>query len=159
QYIFNFIFEMEEKKIFGNNLTGGQMTKVELNESKFEQDAQADTPPNELEPSSIAIDNNFPLEIIIIIWWIGKYMLIMNYVSVGKKEKEKEEKNKNKEHVNERVPFAAKSQQSKTFARNQDNLSWSFNNHLLFITYRPKNISVFDLNKFKFLKETSLPID
>ncbi|ETO35854.1 hypothetical protein RFI_01209, partial [Reticulomyxa filosa] len=33
------------------------------------------------------------------------------------------------------------------------------NNHLLFITYSPKHIDVFDLNKFKFVAHSTLPTD
>ncbi|ETO06063.1 hypothetical protein RFI_31333, partial [Reticulomyxa filosa] len=79
----------------------------------------------------------------------------MNYVSVWTK----------KENKNKWLPFVSKSRQSKIFAGNQDSylgacaLISGSNNNLLFITYRPKNILVFDLNKFKFINETTLPID
>ncbi|ETO24978.1 hypothetical protein RFI_12165 [Reticulomyxa filosa] len=63
------------------------------------------------------------------------------------------------------LPFTGKFRRSVVLGRKPDDYNGvravlgGSNNHLLFITYSPKNIDVFDLNKFQYVKHGTLPTD
>ncbi|ETO07892.1 hypothetical protein RFI_29498 [Reticulomyxa filosa] len=111
------------------------------------------------------------------------HTLIMKYVSVWSndndngnemndpKKSKKSKKSNNLNNYNQWVTFRDNSNNPIIIGENEDDdeigdengyegaraVIGGSNNHLLFITYYPKNISVFDLNTFQFIKHDSLP--
>ncbi|ETO33724.1 G-protein beta WD-40 repeats containing protein [Reticulomyxa filosa] len=89
-----------------------------------------------------------------------KHTLMMKYVSIWSNEN-----NKSKElnNYNEWIPFTDNHNHPIIIGRDIDNYSGlravigGRNNNLLFITYYYRNISVFDLNTFQFIKHDTLP--
>ncbi|ETO29497.1 hypothetical protein RFI_07623 [Reticulomyxa filosa] len=88
-----------------------------------------------------------------------KHTLVMKYVSVWS------DKSKNSNNYNQWIPFTDNHNNQIDIGGNYGDyvgvravVSGS-NNHLLFITYQSKNISVFDLNIFQFIKRDILPTD
>ncbi|ETO10694.1 hypothetical protein RFI_26683 [Reticulomyxa filosa] len=92
-----------------------------------------------------------------------KHTLMMKYVSVWSDDNEMNKSKKSNNH-NEWIPFTDNHNNLIHIGRNEDNycgvraVIGGSNNHLLFITYGPKNISVFDLNTLQFIKHDVLPI-
>ncbi|ETO33606.1 hypothetical protein RFI_03496, partial [Reticulomyxa filosa] len=108
-----------------------------------------------------------------------KHTLVMKYVSVwsdgdNNDDENENETNKSKKlsklnqlnksnNYNEWIPFTDNHNHPIIIRRNDDYylgarvLIGGINNHLLFITYRDNNISVFDLNTFQFIKHDQLP--
>ncbi|ETO36937.1 hypothetical protein RFI_00125, partial [Reticulomyxa filosa] len=99
-----------------------------------------------------------------------KHTLIMKYVSIWSNENNNNENkiNDSKElnkssNYNKWTPFKDNHNRSVIIGRKSDNYEGvravigGINSHLLFITYYPKNISVFDLNTFQFIKYDKLP--
>ncbi|ETO15633.1 hypothetical protein RFI_21730 [Reticulomyxa filosa] len=100
-----------------------------------------------------------------------KHTLVMKYASVwsnddnsnNEDEMNKSNKLKKSNNYNEWVPFTDNHNNPIIIGRDNDNyhevraVIGGSNNHLLFITYYPYNISVFDLNIFQFIKHDELP--
>ncbi|ETO35650.1 hypothetical protein RFI_01411 [Reticulomyxa filosa] len=94
--------------------------------------------------------------------WDGenKHTLVMKYVSVWDNISNKANKFN---YYNQWVPFTNNHNHPIIIGRYNDDYRGvravidGINNHLLFITYYPKNISVFDLNTFQFIKHDTLP--
>ncbi|ETO11734.1 hypothetical protein RFI_25641 [Reticulomyxa filosa] len=93
-----------------------------------------------------------------------KHTLVMKYASVWSNISNKLKKSNN---CNQWVPFTDNHNNLITIGRDNDDYDdycgvraviGGSNNHLLFITYFPKYISVFDLNEFKFIEYDQLPI-
>ncbi|ETO05497.1 WD repeat-containing protein, partial [Reticulomyxa filosa] len=97
----------------------------------------------------------------------SKYTLVMKYISVWSNENNDNEINKLKKsnNFNKWVPFTDNQNHPIIIGRNQDPYQGlravigGSNNHLLFITYFKKDISVFNLNTFQFIKHDTLPTD
>ncbi|ETO36035.1 hypothetical protein RFI_01027 [Reticulomyxa filosa] len=95
-----------------------------------------------------------------------KHTLMMKYVSVWNENKmNKSKKLKTSNNYNEWIPFTDNHNNPIIIGRYEDNY-WGAraviggsNSHLLFITYRDKNISIFNLNTFQFIKHDTLPAD
>ncbi|ETO31627.1 hypothetical protein RFI_05492, partial [Reticulomyxa filosa] len=101
----------------------------------------------------------------------NKHTLVMKYISVWSddndningNEKNKSKKLKKSNNYNEWVPFIDNHNRPIHIGRDGDDykgmraLIGGNNNNLLFITYSKKNISVFDLNAFQFIKHDTLP--
>ncbi|ETO14668.1 hypothetical protein RFI_22703 [Reticulomyxa filosa] len=97
-----------------------------------------------------------------------KHTLVMKYVSVWDNDKTNDEKKDETEielsnPINQWLPLRDKNNKPVYIGRRQENyegiravISGS-NNHLLFITYPPKNIDVFNLHTFQYVKQTTLP--
>ncbi|ETO08172.1 hypothetical protein RFI_29219 [Reticulomyxa filosa] len=91
-----------------------------------------------------------------------KHTLVMKYVSVWSDISNKSNELNN---YNEWVPFTDNYNCPIVIGRDDDDyfgvraVIGGSNNHLLFITYYEDNISVFDLNTFRFIKYDTLPID
>ncbi|ETO34397.1 hypothetical protein RFI_02697 [Reticulomyxa filosa] len=98
-----------------------------------------------------------------------KHALMMRYVSVWNNDnndkKEDEIQINNKKQFNKWIPLVDNNDNRIFIGRDEDDhegiraVIGGSNNHLLFITYSPKNIDVFDLNTFQFVKHNTLPID
>ncbi|ETO08854.1 hypothetical protein RFI_28533, partial [Reticulomyxa filosa] len=97
---------------------------------------------------------------------IGKkrHTLVMKYISVWSNILDTTNKPNELSNYNEWVPFTDNHNQPIIIGRNENYnyeglraVIGGINNHLLFITYLPKDISVFDLNKFQFIKHDNLP--
>ncbi|ETO20471.1 hypothetical protein RFI_16748, partial [Reticulomyxa filosa] len=92
-----------------------------------------------------------------------KHTIMMKYVSVWGSVNKKH-KSKKKDNYNKWVPFTDNHNHSINFGRENDDYQGAraviggINNNLLFITYYPNNINVFDLNTFQFVKHDILPI-
>ncbi|ETO25083.1 hypothetical protein RFI_12059 [Reticulomyxa filosa] len=95
----------------------------------------------------------------------NKHTLVMKYISVWSNILAISNKlNKSNEfnNYNQWIPFTDNHNHSIIIGRDNDDyrgvraLIGGSNNHLLFITYRSKNISVFDLNTFQFIKHDTL---
>ncbi|ETO33708.1 hypothetical protein RFI_03392 [Reticulomyxa filosa] len=87
-----------------------------------------------------------------------KHTLIMNYKSVWSEE------NKNGTNETKKYNEWVYCNKSINIRRYKDNCGMrsvigGMNNNLLFITYFPKNIAVFDLNTFQCIKDDSLPTE
>ncbi|ETN99543.1 hypothetical protein RFI_37927 [Reticulomyxa filosa] len=91
-----------------------------------------------------------------------KHTLVMKYTSVWSYISKKLKKSNN---YNEWIPLTDNHNHPIVIGRDYDDYKGmravigGSNNHLLFITYQPNNISVFDLNTFKFIKHDTLPTD
>ncbi|ETO07392.1 hypothetical protein RFI_29997 [Reticulomyxa filosa] len=90
-----------------------------------------------------------------------KHTLIMNYVSVWNDENENIKK-----HCNEWTPFIDNNNDNKIIIGSHEDdyqgaraIIGGSDNHLLFITYPPKNISIANLNTLKYIMHEDLPID
>ncbi|ETO35139.1 hypothetical protein RFI_01933 [Reticulomyxa filosa] len=103
-----------------------------------------------------------------------KHALVMKYVSIWSNDDNNDNKNEKSEsnelnklkkpnNCNEWVPFTDDHNNPIIIGRDNDEYMGvravidGSNNHLLFITYSSKNISVFDLNRFQFIKHDTLP--
>ncbi|ETO00812.1 hypothetical protein RFI_36629, partial [Reticulomyxa filosa] len=92
-----------------------------------------------------------------------KHTLMMKYVSVWSDDNDNEMKKSN--NCNEWIPFTDNHSNPIIIGRDNDDyrgvraVIGGSSNHLLFITYFQKNISVFDLNTFKFIVHDTLPTD
>ncbi|ETO08928.1 hypothetical protein RFI_28459 [Reticulomyxa filosa] len=100
-----------------------------------------------------------------------KHTLVMKYISVWSNDSNGKEINKSKNSkklkdssdYNKWVPFTNNDNNPIIIGRNTDHYNGAraviggSNSHLLFITYHPWNISVFDLNTFQFIKHNDLP--
>ncbi|ETO30329.1 WD repeat-containing protein [Reticulomyxa filosa] len=90
-----------------------------------------------------------------------RHSLIMKYISAWDNDNEIIKK----KNYNRWFPFIDNNNNPVQIAKDEDNYNGvravigGNNNNLLFITYNPKNISVFDLTKFQFIKHDILPID
>ncbi|ETO05270.1 hypothetical protein RFI_32126 [Reticulomyxa filosa] len=97
---------------------------------------------------------------------IGRHTLVMKYVSVWRNNNKitKLKKSNISGNYNEWIPFTDNHNNPIQIGKKKDNYKGAraviggSNNHLLFITYYPKNISVFDLNTFRFIKHDHLSI-
>ncbi|ETO25640.1 hypothetical protein RFI_11497 [Reticulomyxa filosa] len=97
---------------------------------------------------------------------IKKHTLVMKYVSVWSNDNNDNEVNKasKSSNYNKWVPFTDNHNYPIIIGRDEDDyvgvraLIGGSKNHLLFITYYPNNISVFDLSTFQFIKGDALPI-
>ncbi|ETO06571.1 WD repeat-containing protein [Reticulomyxa filosa] len=93
-----------------------------------------------------------------------KHALVMQYISIWDDEKDERQIEKSK-HYNEWSPIMDNHNKPIFLGRKQDDfrgiraLIGGSNNNLLFITYYPKDIDVFDLNTFQYVNHTTLPID
>ncbi|ETO07198.1 hypothetical protein RFI_30192 [Reticulomyxa filosa] len=91
-----------------------------------------------------------------------KHTLMMKYVSVWDNDVIDV---KNESHLNKWIPFTDNNNNPILIGRDEDNycgaraLISGSDNNLLFITYHPKNISVFDLHTFQYIKHSTLPVD
>ncbi|ETO21263.1 hypothetical protein RFI_15939, partial [Reticulomyxa filosa] len=91
-----------------------------------------------------------------------KHTLVMKYVSVWSNISNKSNEFNN---YNQWIPFTDSHNFPIQIGRDIDDyygmraMIGGMNNNLLFITYYPKNISVFDLNTFQFIKHDTLPTD
>ncbi|ETO01880.1 hypothetical protein RFI_35559, partial [Reticulomyxa filosa] len=98
---------------------------------------------------------------------LSKHTLIMKYVSVWSDNNNKNgiKRSKKLKKCNQWVPFTDNKEKVVKLGKQEDRYEGARavigggNDHLLFITYQPKNISVFDLNTFQFIKHDTLPID
>ncbi|ETO36448.1 hypothetical protein RFI_00615 [Reticulomyxa filosa] len=85
----------------------------------------------------------------------------MKYVSVWSNGNDGNEMNNSKK-CNQWIPFTDNQNNPIHFGEYYDNygrlraLNGGSNNHLLFITYKSKDISVFDLNTFQFIKHNTI---
>ncbi|ETO23704.1 hypothetical protein RFI_13476 [Reticulomyxa filosa] len=94
-----------------------------------------------------------------------KHTLMMKYVSVWNNIDEDKIQIAEQTHYNEWIPFTDKHNDLICIGRDQDDY-WGVraviggrNNHLLFITYRPNNIDIFNLDTLQFIKRDNLPTD
>ncbi|ETO36908.1 hypothetical protein RFI_00153 [Reticulomyxa filosa] len=91
----------------------------------------------------------------------ARHTLVMKYVNAWSNDNDNESNILNK--YNQWIPFTDNHNHPIQIGRYNDEyvgvraVIGGRNNHLLFITYSPKNISVFDLNTFKFIKHDTLP--
>ncbi|ETO36289.1 hypothetical protein RFI_00774 [Reticulomyxa filosa] len=90
-----------------------------------------------------------------------KHTLVMKYTSVW----DKNIKIKNIEDFNKWMPFVNKNDRPVFIGREKDNyhgirtIITGKHNHLLIITYPPKNIDVFNLKTFQYVNHSILPTD
>ncbi|ETO34588.1 hypothetical protein RFI_02503 [Reticulomyxa filosa] len=88
-----------------------------------------------------------------------KHTLVMKYISVW----EDENRIKKTQNANQWVPWIDANNKKISIGRLQDDyygvraVIGGSNNNLLFITYCPNNIDVFDLNALKYIKHSNLP--
>ncbi|ETO28309.1 hypothetical protein RFI_08825 [Reticulomyxa filosa] len=109
--------------------------------------------------------NNSSADYITLLSFGGKFKhtLIMKYVSVWDNENVIELENT--KCVNEWLPFIDNHNQRICIGRKQDNFEGvravigGTENHLLFITYSPRNIDVFNLKRFQYVNYGILPIE
>ncbi|ETO12802.1 hypothetical protein RFI_24575 [Reticulomyxa filosa] len=109
-------------------------------------------------------NNNNNLNEITLLSFSGsfKYALIMNYISVWDNDNKKEEEKKDK-YNNEWIPFKDNNNDNISICIDKNNYEGmravigGSNNHLLFITYPPQNISVFNLNTFQYVNHNNFP--
>ncbi|ETO14707.1 hypothetical protein RFI_22661, partial [Reticulomyxa filosa] len=89
-----------------------------------------------------------------------KYGFVMKYKSVWDNEGE----NQKEKQYNEWMPFTDNSNKLITIGKDDDchfglrGVIGGSDNHLLFMTYFPKNIDVFNLNTFQYAKQEMLPM-
>ncbi|ETO34860.1 hypothetical protein RFI_02230 [Reticulomyxa filosa] len=89
-----------------------------------------------------------------------KHTLIMKYVSVWNKIEEDESVINNFEYYNEWLPFLDNNNIPIYIERDESDYEGmrivigGSNNHLLFITYIPKHIAVYDLNTFRYINRS-----
>ncbi|ETO08609.1 hypothetical protein RFI_28779, partial [Reticulomyxa filosa] len=117
----------------------------------------------------VKLMNNNPNEINILSFggseFSKRHTLKMKYVSVWNDNKEIGIKSEKKNRVNEWIPFTDNKDIPYLIGRNQDDhrgaraVIGGNNNNLLFITYYPEDIDVFDLNTCQFIKHDKLPIE
>ncbi|ETO30660.1 hypothetical protein RFI_06460 [Reticulomyxa filosa] len=93
-----------------------------------------------------------------------KHTLIMKYVSVWSNAKSKKASNRNQwipltNNHKRPVQIGKDEKEKKANYQGVRAVIGGSNNNLLFITYFPKNISVFDLNLFQFIKHDTLPTE
>ncbi|ETO25597.1 hypothetical protein RFI_11541 [Reticulomyxa filosa] len=110
------------------------------------------------------VDENNPNEITLLSFGGSenkkKHTLVMKYVSVWEEDPNNIEKIK---QANQWNPFTNNDNQPILIGRDKDYhrgvraVIGGSNNHLLFITYSPKNIDVFNLNTFQYIKHDTLP--
>ncbi|ETO20412.1 hypothetical protein RFI_16802 [Reticulomyxa filosa] len=92
-----------------------------------------------------------------------KHTFVMKYLSVWNNEEKKVESENS--GINEWLPFIGNNNEVISIGRMQDEycgvrgLIGGSKNHLLFITYYPSNIDVFDLNTCKYLKHDNIPVE
>ncbi|ETO32823.1 WD repeat-containing protein, partial [Reticulomyxa filosa] len=106
------------------------------------------------------VDNNKKSNEITLLSFGGfpRHILAMKYVSVWSNECKL-----NNPSYNQWITFTDNHNNPIHIGRNEDSYEGvravigGSNNHLLFITYRLQNISVFDLNTFKFIKHDTIP--
>ncbi|ETO17187.1 hypothetical protein RFI_20143 [Reticulomyxa filosa] len=114
------------------------------------------------------IDNNKDSNEIILLSFGGwskhtLHTLVMKYVSVWSNISNKLNKSNELNNYNQWIPFTDNHNHPIVIGRDNDNyigvraLIGGSNSHLLFITYQPNNICVFDLNTFQFIKHDKLP--
>ncbi|ETO09819.1 hypothetical protein RFI_27559 [Reticulomyxa filosa] len=111
------------------------------------------------------VDTNNPNKITLLSFGgVYKHTLIMNYVSVWDDvDDEKESKIPN--DCNKWLPFTNKRNVPICIGRKDGNyegvraLIGGYKNNLLFITYRPKNIDVFDLNTLRYVNHDEQPVE
>ncbi|ETO04848.1 hypothetical protein RFI_32549 [Reticulomyxa filosa] len=96
----------------------------------------------------------------------NKHTLMMKYVSVWSNKSNELNKLNEFNNYNEWIPFTDNQNNPIIIGRDNDDyyfgaraLIGGINNNLLFITYFKNNISVFNLNTFKFIKHNNLPTD
>ncbi|ETO05897.1 WD repeat-containing protein [Reticulomyxa filosa] len=97
--------------------------------------------------------------------FISRHTLVMKYISVWSDDSSENEMNKSTKlkNYNQWIPFTGNHNNSINIGNDNDNYSGvravigGKNNNLLFITSYYNNISVFDLNIFKFIKHDKLP--
>ncbi|ETO27184.1 hypothetical protein RFI_09948, partial [Reticulomyxa filosa] len=88
----------------------------------------------------------------------AKHTLVMKYISVWDDESVKA-------HSNEWHPLVDNTNKVVTIGRKVDNYKGALatiggsNNNVLFITYYPRNISIFDLTTFEYIKHDIVPIE
>ncbi|ETO16099.1 hypothetical protein RFI_21256, partial [Reticulomyxa filosa] len=93
-----------------------------------------------------------------------KRAFVMKYVSVWNDTKEEKSQIEQKEPYNEWIHFTDNHNNPICIGRDEDNYTGvrgvigGSNNHLLFITYYPRNITVFNLDTFQHMKHDILPI-
>ncbi|ETO06155.1 hypothetical protein RFI_31241 [Reticulomyxa filosa] len=95
----------------------------------------------------------------------SKHTLVMKYVSIWNNDNEinKSKRSKKSKKFNQWKPFTDNNNHPIILGRDGDYYEGvravigGSNNHLLFIAYLFSNISVFDLNKFQFIKHDQLP--
>ncbi|ETO01181.1 hypothetical protein RFI_36257, partial [Reticulomyxa filosa] len=95
-----------------------------------------------------------------------KHTLIMKYVSVWDNPENSENEDKSKEtmDVNKWTALTDKYNKSICIGRKKDNYKGlravigGINSHLLFLTYLPENIDVFNLHTFQYVNHSTLPI-
>ncbi|ETO34966.1 Pfs, NACHT and WD domain protein, partial [Reticulomyxa filosa] len=91
-----------------------------------------------------------------------KHTLMMKYVSVWN-DIENVQNEYKENNINEWMPFIDNNNELISIGRDKDDylglraMISGNNNHLLFITYFPNNISVFNLNTFQYVKHSTLP--
>ncbi|ETO29612.1 hypothetical protein RFI_07506 [Reticulomyxa filosa] len=96
---------------------------------------------------------------------IYKHTLVMKYISVWSNLSDISNKSNEFNNYNQWIPFKDNHNNPIIIGRDDDNyhgmraVIGGSNNNLLFITYHPENISVFDLNTFQFIKHDILPTD
>ncbi|ETO28023.1 hypothetical protein RFI_09109 [Reticulomyxa filosa] len=92
-----------------------------------------------------------------------KHTLILKYISVWNEEYGT--KIEDETYSNEWLPFTDMDNNPVSIGRKQDNYEGvravigGRKDNLLFISYRPKNIDVFDLDTFQYISQNLLPID
>ncbi|ETO34580.1 hypothetical protein RFI_02510, partial [Reticulomyxa filosa] len=93
-----------------------------------------------------------------------RHTLVMKYVSIWSNILDISNKSNELNNYNEWIPFTDNHNHPIIIGRDQDHdyrgmraVIGGSNNHLLFITYLDDNISVFDLNTFRFIKRNTLP--
>ncbi|ETO27770.1 WD-40 repeat-containing protein, partial [Reticulomyxa filosa] len=99
--------------------------------------------------------------------FIQRHTLVMKYVSVwnGKGEGGFNIQKTKQSNFNAWIPFTDYYNKPIYIGREEDNYSGvravisGSNNHLLFISYYPNNIDVFDLNTSQYVNHSTLPID
>ncbi|ETO30742.1 hypothetical protein RFI_06379, partial [Reticulomyxa filosa] len=90
-----------------------------------------------------------------------KHTLVMKYQSVW----DENDEIGNKANLNQWLPFTNSSNEPIEIGRDGDDycgvraVVGGSNDHLLFISYRPKNIDVFDLNTCQYIQHVILPTD
>ncbi|ETO24895.1 hypothetical protein RFI_12261 [Reticulomyxa filosa] len=95
----------------------------------------------------------------------NRHTLVMKYVSVWSNDNNNDNEINTLNNYNKWIPFTDNHNNPIVIGGDKDayqgarGLIGGKNNNLLFITYFHKNISVFDLNKFQFIKHDNLPTD
>ncbi|ETO36002.1 hypothetical protein RFI_01059 [Reticulomyxa filosa] len=111
------------------------------------------------------VDNNKDSDQITLLSFGGecKHTLVMKYVSVWSNTLDISKKSNKINNYNQWIPFTNNHNHPIIIGRDNDNylgvraVIGGSNNHLLFIICYPRNISIFDLNAFQFIKHDTLP--